>query len=234
MDNEKTYRIIPLGESALTIEFGNSIDEEINDRILAFNKMLGDHHIPGIIETVPAYNTITIYFDLSVVASLKKTTTCFEWMKHVVSTELQKDIILETVSHRHVKIPVCYEPEYGIDIESIANKKKLSTDEVVALHVSKKYRVYMLGFLPGFPYMGKVDKRISMSRKSQPENVLAGSVAIAGFQTGIYPLTSPGGWHVVGRTPLAIFDVSKTESVLLRIGDIIEFYPISKKEFESY
>jgi inhibitor of KinA len=135
---------------------------------------------------------------------------------------------------RIVDIPVCYEEKFAPDIEQLAKEKNISVEEVIRIHSSKQYRVYMLGFLPGFSYMGEGDEKISISRKSQPVMVAAGSIGIAGRQTGIYPLTSPGGWQIIGRTPLKLFDAKRKESTLLKAGDIVQFISISKNEFESY
>jgi len=234
MENGVTYRIFPLGDSALTIEFGNQIDEAVNDKVLALTQQLQNLSLSGVIEVVPAYNTISLFYDLAVVSHVKKATTGFEWMKQLLETEVQKNILSETIKGRSIRIPVCYGNEQGPDLATLAMKKGLSVEEVIQLHCSRTYRIYMLGFLPGFPYMGKVDERISMPRKPQPENVLAGSVGIAGIQTGIYPLPSPGGWSIIARTPLKLFDSSNADPVLLRMGDTVVFYPITKDEFESY
>ena len=118
-------------------------------------------------------------------------------------------------------------------MQPLASTKNILVDEVIQIHVSKKYKVYMLGFLPGFPYMGAVDEQIAMPRKATPVNIKEGSVGIAGKQTGIYPLASPGGWQIIGRTPLSLFDTTREEPTLLRAGDIVQFYSISKNEFEG-
>ena len=138
---------------------------------------------------------------------------------------------LESSESRLIKVPICYDEEFGIDLDRIAKEKKLSKEEIIQLHTGKKYKVYMLGFLPGFPYMGAVDEKIAMPRKAQPIMVTGGSIGIAGKQTGIYPFTSPGGWNIIGITPLRLFDQSKDEPTLLRTGDLVEFYSISKDEF---
>jgi len=132
------------------------------------------------------------------------------------------------------RIPVCYEGEYGPDLEWVAREKNLPRDKVIRLHSFCTYHVYMVGFLPGFPYMGKTDPRLEVSRKPQPVAVVAGGVGIAGIQTGIYPLNSPGGWQIIGRTPSKLFNPEFDPPVRLQAGDQVQFYPISREEFTSW
>jgi inhibitor of KinA len=227
------YRIFPLGDAAITVDFGNCIDEAINKEVIARFNQLQQHQLPGMIEAVPAYSSLTVYYDLM---ALKKKIppgqAIFEWMKLQLEERLQQPVLQNQSTNRLVKIPVCYDDEFAADIQHLAEAKNISVDEVIQIHTAKPYRVYMLGFLPGFVYMGEVDEKIVMPRKPQPVNIKAGSVGIAGKQTGIYPLASPGGWQIIGRTPLKLFDKEKEEPTLLRAGDMVQFYSISKKEFE--
>jgi inhibitor of KinA len=134
-----------------------------------------------------------------------------------------------------MKIPVCYAKRFAPDLEELAAGKNLTVANVIHLHTASTYRVYMIGFLPGFPYMGKVDSCIATPRRSSPRTgIPAGSVGIAGQQTGIYPLSSPGGWNIIGRTPLQLFDKNRDHPVLLQPGDNITFYSITEDEFENY
>ena len=135
--------------------------------------------------------------------------------------------VLPPSDGREVPIPVCYEGEYAPDLEAVARQKGLSPGEVIDLHCSIEYRIYMIGFLPGFPYMGKIDPRIEIPRKMRPVPVIAGGVGIAGMQTGIYPLNSPGGWQIIGRTPLHLFNRHADPPVALLTGDRVRFYPVS-------
>jgi len=235
MSTTVPYRIFPLGDSALTIDFGNVIDETINIEVLKrFNYIL-QHPLPGIIEAVPAYSSLTLYYDVVALhRSIPKDHPVFDWMKSQAQQLLSIPLPAETTAQRTIRIPVCYDELFAPDIAMLAAKKQLNIDEVVQLHTSKSYRVYMLGFLPGFSYMGLVDERIAMARKSQPKQVAAGSVGIAGRQTGLYPLASPGGWQIIGRTPLRLFDAGREDPVMLRAGDMVEFYSISKDEFTGY
>jgi inhibitor of KinA len=235
MSTTVPYRIFPLGDSALTIDFGNVIDETINIEVLKrFNYIL-QHPLPGIIEAVPAYSSLTLYYDVVALhRSIPKDHPVFDWMKSKAEQLLSISLPTEPTAQRTIRIPVCYDELFAPDIAMLAAKKQLNIDEVVQLHTSKSYRVYMLGFLPGFSYMGLVDERIAMARKSQPKQVAAGSVGIAGRQTGLYPLASPGGWQIIGRTPLRLFDAGREDPVMLRAGDMVEFYSISKDEFTGY
>lgn len=246
MNDLASYTIFSLGDSAVTLDFGNVIDEAINKKVIALFHSLSKEPLPGMIEVVPAYSSLTIYYD---VYQLRKTispskTVC-EWITNELEIRIQWPLPENDSASRLIKIPVCYENEFGLDMEAIASVKNISTEEVIRIHTSKTYRVYMLGFLPGFPYMGEIDEQIKMSRKMQPrQRIEAGSVGIAGRQTGIYPLASPGGWQIVGKTPLKIFEASPNpppvegtyeDSIcLLRPGDNVQFYSISKNEFENY
>jgi inhibitor of KinA len=252
------YRIFPLGDSAITIDFGNCIDEEINKEVIARFNQLRQKPLPGMIETVPAYSSLTVYYD---VFTLKKKMAAgqsvYEWVKQQLEEILLQPVQPDKIKERLIKIPVCYEDEFASDIHRLAKEKNISIEEVIHIHTAKQYKVYMLGFLPGFPYMGELVENIAMSRKSQPVNVAAGSVAIAGKQTGIYPFASPGGWQIIGRTPLKLFKalpnpdtsgqaLSEGEALdsesfnpdandptLLKAGDRVQFYSITKNEFEE-
>ena len=232
-NHEFPYHIFSLGDTAITVDFGNCIDEAINKEVIAIFNHLQQLPLPGMIEAVPAYSSLTVYYD---VMALKKKTasnqTVFEWMKQQLEERLQQPVLQNEMTKRLVKIPVCYDEKFAMDILHLAKTNNISVDEVIQIHTSKPYKVYMLGFLPGFAYMGEVDERITMHRKPQPVNIEEGSVGIAGKQTGIYPLDSPGGWQIIGRTPLKIFDERKEESTLLRAGDMVQFYSITKNEFE--
>lgn len=228
------YKIFALGDSALTIDFGNIIDNKLNDTVISFFKKLQEQPIEGITEAVPAYSSLTIYYNVvDLRKNIPEEQTVFDRMKN----ELLNFLIEETENYqqkkRSIKIPVCYEPEFAIDIETASSYLKLSTEEIIRIHTSKIYRVYMLGFLPGFAYMGEVDEKIVIPRKLQPIPVIEGSVGIAGKQTGAYSLNSPGGWQIIGRTPEKLFDKEKADPVLLRSGDSVQFYSITKDEFEN-
>jgi len=235
MNSHSAYRIFPLGDASLTIDFGNVINEELNKKVLGLFYFLQKNPFQGMIEAVPAYSSLTVYYD--VLALKKKATgenTVYDWAKKQVEEIVQKTSTSEAVTGRLVEVPVCYEASFAPGINDLAFLKNLSIEEIIRIHTAKQYRVYMLGFLPGFAYMGEVDEAISMPRKQQPENVVAGSVGIAGIQTGIYPLASPGGWCIIGRTPLKLFDAAGDGEALLKAGDTVQFISITKDEFEGY
>jgi inhibitor of KinA len=230
-----TYTMFPLGDTAITIDYGNLIDEEINKKVIALFHHLRQYPLDGMIESIPAYSSLTIYYNVAEVRQkIHDKITAHEFMRQKIEEILSEKIVANPVTANIVRIPVCYEKEFGTDLQWIAAQKNISVEEIIDLHVKKRYRVFMLGFLPGFAYMGEVDEKIEVARKPQPEKVFAGSVAIAGRQTGIYPLASPGGWQIIGRTPVKMFDPNKMEPCLLKAGDEIEFYPITKNEFENY
>lgn len=184
---------------------------------------------------VPAYSSLTIFYDS---LSARKKMPGFASASGAVTNYLEKaaENTGKAVSQKPklVKIPVCYDLEFAPDLENISKIKKLSIDEVISIHSSAIYRVFMLGFLPGFAYMGEVDKRLVMPRLETPRTkVEKGSIGIAGAQTGIYPLESPGGWQIIGRTPLDMFTPREVRLTLLESGDSVKFYPITKQEFKK-
>jgi inhibitor of KinA len=230
-----TYRIFPLGDAAVTIDFGNVIDDTINQKVLALFYQLSNDPLHGMIEAIPAYSSITVYYDVyNTSKKIPAGKTVYEFISEQLHLRLQQPVPENETISELVTIPVCYEKEFAPDIEYLAREKNISVDEVIHIHTSKQYRVYMLGFLPGFSYMGEVDEKIVLPRKPQPVTVAAGSVGIAGKQTGIYPLVSPGGWQIIGRTPLKLYSAEKEKPALLKAGDTVQFISISKNEFENY
>ena len=229
------YKIFPLGDSALTIDFGNVISEEINKKVISLFNYLQQHPLNGMIEAIPAYSSVTIFYNVFLVKQENSDdTTAYEFMKSNAEEFLLKNIEADAGTSNIIRIPVCYDEEFGIDLTWMSDQKNISVDEIVQIHCSQKYRVYMLGFLPGFAYMGEVDEKIAAPRKPQPQKIIAGSVGIAGRQTGIYPMNSPGGWQIIGRTPFKLFDANRQSPCLSKAGDEVEFYSITKDEFENY
>jgi inhibitor of KinA len=170
-----------------------------------------------------------------VVSIRKHHPSAFEWVKKEVERAIQECSDDDALPARSLRIPVCYDSAFGVDLKTLARTSKLLVNEVIALHTQQTYRVYMLGFLPGFPYMGIVDDKIATPRLSTPrKHVPAGSVGIAGNQTGIYPVDSPGGWNIIGRTPVKLFDPESESLALLQPGDEVSFIPISKSAYESF
>lgn len=234
-ETRHSYQIFPLGDSAVTVELGDNINEDTNREVLARFRALQKDPLPGMIEVTPAYNSFTIYYD--VLAALKYAAadkTAYEMILEALEKFMAKPVPGMEVNGRLVEIPVCYGGQYGPDAGRVASGKKLSEGDLFRIHAGKDYKVYMLGFLPGFAYMGTLDERLEIPRKPQPEPIVAGSVGIAGKQTGIYPLNSPGGWQIIGRTPLKLFDKDKEQPVLLQVGDRIRFISITEHEFKNY
>jgi inhibitor of KinA len=235
MSQNRLYKIFPLGDAAITIDFGNLVDKEINKTVIALFNYLQQHPFDGIIETVPAYSSLTIFYDpFEIRQRISHASTAFEYMRLNAEEFLLEKIEDDPGTSTIMRIPVCYQQAFGIDLKWMSQQQNISVDEIIHIHCSKNYRVYLLGFLPGFAYMGEVDDKIAAPRKPQPQDIIAGSVGIAGKQTGIYPLNSPGGWQIIGRTPLKLFDANKTDPCLLKAGDEVAFYSITKDEFENY
>jgi len=233
---QQPFSIFPLGDSALTIDLGNYIEEQLNSKALAIKAWLEDQAITGVKDIIVAYSSVAVFYD----PEIMKTTLPASHSGSVYNYMRQKleeawTFSGEGTSHLSsegiIRIPVCYGQEYGPDLEMLAFEKGLSQEEIVRIHSSVTYRVYMIGFLPGFSYLGKVDARLETKRKAVPAPVRAGGVGIAGNQTGIYPLNSPGGWQIIGRTPLQLFDPAVSPPVRLSTGNQVLFFPISQEEF---
>ncbi|MEO7310281.1 MAG: 5-oxoprolinase subunit PxpB [Chitinophagaceae bacterium] len=234
-DIKKSYTISSLGDAALELSFGNIISRDVNSQIIAIAKHFSAHPFFGLTNLVPAYSSITFCFDVFLIhQSLAADAIVFDWVRQQVETALPAiRTATETISDQ-VAIPVCYEQELGNDLEAVSLATGISREELIHIYSSKKYYVYMMGFLPGFAYMGETSDQIAMSRKANPHRVKAGSVAIAGKQTGIYPLDSFGGWHVLGHTPVAMFDKSLQDPCFLKAGQEVSFYPMSLEAYHAF
>jgi inhibitor of KinA len=228
------YTIFPLGDSAATIDLGNTINESMNDKVIAMQQWMLANAFAGQKDIIVAYSSLTIIYDpVAVKQHFHPATTIFEWVKNKLESAFNGSTIQPVNDSTIIRIPVCYDTEFGTDLQSMAASKQIAAEEIIALHTARTYRVYTIGFLPGFSYMAEVDEKLITPRKQRPAPVVAGSVGIAGAQTGIYPLNSPGGWHIIGRTPVKQFDADTAELVKLKVGDRIQFYAISKEEFED-
>lgn len=230
------YTIYPLGDTALTLDYGNVIDPAINKQVLCLFQKLKTLGLPFILDVIPAYASLTVYYDVVEVRQhLEDNATAYKAMQVLVENTLASVMANEEALPRSIKVPVCYSSKFAPDLSGLAGAKGLTAEQVIELHTSKTYRVYMIGFMPGFPYMGEVNEEIAMPRKLQPRlQVEAGAVGIAGRQTGIYPQASPGGWQIIGRTPIALFDPHRQVPTLLKPGDEVQFYSITEDEFEHY
>lgn len=220
----KYPRILPTGDRALTVEFGNEINEDINAHLLGFIKKLKDMHIKGIEEFVPSFRSVLIHYNPGILL--------YSDICKYINEVLSRPITGVGHAKRIVDIPVCYENGLGPDIEFVAQHAGLSVDEVIKIHSSEPYLIYMLGFQPGFPYLGGLDERIHTPRLETPRLKLeAGSVGIGGKQTGLYPMESPGGWQIIGLTPVRCYNPTSEIPIPYRAGDYIKFVPISYDEY---
>ena len=217
--------IQPLGDLALRVCFGEGINETIHQRVRHFTSRLQVANIPGIIEWVPAYNTVAIYYRPEII-SFKKLVEAVEKIYYMSAD-------LEPLQPMVYKIPVYYGGETGQDLSYIAQYHQMSEDEVISLHADKEYLIYMVGFVPGFPYLGGLSSRLSVPRLEHPRSsVPAGSVGIGGNQTGIYPSQVPSGWRIIGITPVKLFDIDNRNPNLVAAGDYIKFFPIDWSEYQ--
>jgi KipI family sensor histidine kinase inhibitor len=225
MNPSTGYRIVRAGDSTLVIQFENRIDPAVNARAISLAHAVGQAAIDGVRDIVPTYRTVAV---------------CFEPLKTNVQALIER-IEQEAAglpdapsdSAPPLRVPVCYGGEHGPDLLDVARFAGMSPEEVVAVHRRATYRVYMLGFLPGFAYMGLVDDRIAAPRHASPRvRVPKGSVGIAGRQTGIYPSDAPGGWQLIGKTPIEPFSIERPAPFLFKPGDAVQFVPVDRVEFE--
>lgn len=236
---QRAVEMIPFGDAAVLVEFGRCIHPDIHRKVKAFVEYLDSHSFPGMIEYIPAFSSVTVFYDpVKVKTQIGGNAGIEQLSCEIVISRLKEYVanIDTTVEHspRVVEIPVCYGGEFGPDLEFVAEHNKLSAEEVVRIHTNNSYLVYMIGFAPGFPYLGGMSEQIAAPRRQTPRMAIpAGTVGIAGMQTGVYPIVTPGGWQLIGRTPMALFRPNDDSPSLLRSGDIIRFYPVSHKEYEE-
>lgn len=222
MKFQLTYK--SFGPRAILIEWPQKIDESILFDILTFKKKIQDHYINLNVEVINAYCSISIIYDSTIRNIYKEFSTLKELYKY-------NDHDFKPKSKKW-KIPVCYDLVFGIDLHHISEYSELEIEEIIRLHFGTVYKIYFIGFLPGFLYMGGIHKKLFIPRRSSPRMfVEKGSVAIGNKQTGIYPINSPGGWHIIGRTPINMFDLKSSELCFASPADHIEFIRIDKKEF---
>lgn len=226
-------QITPLGDSALIVELGEAINEATHLRVQTARRALMAAPLPGVSEAVPAYTTITIFYDpWAAVQAGAPADGIAEWLGTRVRERLKNPPKTAKSKPRTVEVPVCYGGEYGPDLGRVAAQASLSPEEAARRHAKAEYRVHLIGFAPGFPYLGGLPKELVTPRHAKPRmTVPAGSVGIGGEQTGIYPQATPGGWNLIGRTPLRLFRPEEDPPVLLQAGDIVKFRPISADEF---
>ncbi|MFM1652245.1 5-oxoprolinase subunit PxpB [Brevibacillus sp. B_LB10_24] len=235
----------PLGDQAVVVQFGTAVSLEAYRQVRRVSAMLDRRPLPGMVEYIPAYTTITIFYNPQ---------ELYDWYKNAGLADREQDsgspyqicccLIQEQLEQaefeseeagRIVDIPVCYGGELGPDLGEVARLHQLSEQEVIEIHAGGDYLIYMIGFAPGFPYIGGLSERIATPRRKSPRlSIPAGSVGIAGSQTGIYPMETPGGWQIIGRTPLRLFRPEDNPPSLLRAGDRVRFVPISLDDFRAF
>jgi inhibitor of KinA len=217
-------RFLPAGDTALTVEFGDRIDRQLNDRVLHLRARLRAAAIDGVVETVPTFRSLTVHYNPSRIGGSQL-------------TEIIRNLLCKRTTKRSVRrlwrVPICYGQGCAPDLAEVAERAALTTQEVVRHHGAVEYHVYMIGFVPGFPYMGNLPPEIDLPRRREPRaKVPPGSVAIASGMTGIYPIESPGGWHLIGATPIHLFDAGWSRPSLFAAGDTVRFDPIGRDEYD--
>jgi inhibitor of KinA len=242
LTSKATFELSPLGDSAIVITLGNEIKYDTHKKIKTLMNSLENNPFIGFIECVPAYTNLTIFYDpLAVYNEHKKRKTTdsefvspFEVVCSTIEKKLQQVEADKELTHRTISIPVCYGGEYGPDLEYVARHNHLTTDEVIHIHSTGEYLAYMIGFAPGFPFLGGLSNKIATPRRPSPRMTIpAGSVGIAGMQTGVYPISTPGGWQLIGQTPTKLFLPNENPPSLIQAGDFVKFYPISHQEYKE-
>lgn len=224
----ENVKIFPLGENALTIEFGNEISENLNLQVRKLESYFARNNFQGFIETVPAYASLSIFYNVfKVRKNFPQFATAFKAVENLAENALQNLEEIPENAPRVIEIPVCFDAKFAPDLDFVAEHNNLKPEKIIEIFTAKTYRVFMLGFLPGFAYMGEVDARIAAPRRQNPRlEVPKGSVGIAGNQTGIYPLASPGGWQIIGKTEIELFTPEAANPTFLQAGDLVKFYEI--------
>lgn len=216
-----------VGDRGILLEYGDSIEPEVNLKVRAMAALLESRPIRGLLEVVPTYRSLLLIYD----PILTQPEALLEGLKALEESGVSE---AQIPPPREVEIPVCYGGEFGPDMEFVANYHGLGVEDVIRIHSSPCYQIYMMGFTPGFPFLGVLPEILATPRLETPRlQVPAGSVAIAANQTGIYPISSPGGWRLIGRTPLKLFRPERKQPFLYKAGDLIRFRPISREEFNA-
>lgn len=219
-------RFLPCGDTALVVEFGNTIDPVLNRKVRRFSQRLASAHIPGVLEIVPTYRSVLVYYD----------NLLLDWASVVseLSAVAESSEETRTKPERVVSLPVLYGGNMGPDLEKVACHTGLSCEEVIDKHCAPEYLVYMIGFTPGFPYLGGLDPVLATPRLKRPRlRTPQGSVGIGGSQTGVYSIPAPGGFNVIGRTPVRLFDPERAQPFLLEAGDLVRFEPVNQKQYDD-
>jgi inhibitor of KinA len=230
-------RIQPLGDSAIILDFADESSDaaELLRRSLSAADALERANIPGVIEVTSAYQSVALFLDLNRIASVVNGRSIADFLHEKIVSLVRSKGHRSRIKTRSVEIPVCYAPEFAPDLARVSEQTSLEQTDVIELHSSTTYTTACIGFMPGFPFLAGLPAKLHLPRLTTPRtHVPAGSVAIAGAQAGIYPLDSPGGWNIIGRTPLRLFDANANPPALLRPGDRIRFRVISRDEFDKF
>lgn len=228
------YHLHPMGENAIIIELGQEMNTLTHEKVQVLSAYFEDHPLDWVVEYVPAFTTVTVYYDpFKLTSAIRQSTELpSTYVCRQLESLLSKLTLGVEKEPRIVDIPVCYGGELGPDLETVARLNDLTTEEVIHIHSTGDYIVYMIGFAPGFPYIGGMSEKIAAPRLASPRlRIPERSVGIAGKQTGIYPIETPGGWQLIGRTPIHLFRPNDESPSLLKAGDNIRFTPISYKEY---
>jgi inhibitor of KinA len=237
-----SVNVYPLGECAAVVDWGRGIEPQTHRKVRALTARLESCPLPGQIEVVPAFTTVTVFYDSYFLfrygeqyknESGSVGGSAYEWVRGQLLALLEQLEDGLDESGEKVEIPVCYGGEFGPDLDAVATYCGLTPGEVIDIHSRGEYRIYMIGFAPGFPYLGGMSRKIAVPRREVPRlSIPAGSVGIAGMQTGVYPIATPGGWQLIGRTPLALFRPHQDPPSLLKAGQTVKFVPISPADYE--
>jgi inhibitor of KinA len=232
--------ITPLGDCAVLVRLTRNFEADSEgalEKVLAAQQTLAAAKIPGVVELAPAYTTVTLFYDPArSVEAGASVEDIFGWFEQQIREAISnpENVRADSIPTSVVEVPVCYASEFAFDLDDVARRAGLARNAVVDLHSGAEYRVHCIGFTPGFPFLGGLPPKLATPRREAPRTEIpAGSVGIGGNQTGIYPVKSPGGWNIIGRTPLRLFDPQRNPPVLLQAGDRVRFRPITRKEFDE-
>lgn len=224
-----------LGDQAVVVTFGNEIDMNIYENVQGLCHALNQNPFPGMVECVPSYTSVTVYYDLYTLWKKNDRNVPYDYVCQYIEVLLQDEQSRNMKPYDSIVIPVCYGGKYGPDLEDVAAYHHLSIEEVIRIHSGATYFVYMLGFTPGFPYLGGMPEELAIPRKQIPRlQIAAGSVGIGGNQTGIYPLETPGGWNIIGRTPISLFRPEEENPTYVKSGMYLRFVSITEDEFQDW